>query len=115
MPAPQKPNLLPELVFGIVGPMGVNMEAICDSLTNALRAVDYSAYPIHLTKEMLKEDRYKLQRHPVEAPAPPEKNFYTDVNFKINYSAVFMVGNLFLFLHTAPRNSVSSCSKTGLN
>ena len=50
--------------------MGVNMEAICDSLTNALRAVDYSAYPIHLTKEMLKEDRYKLQRHPVEAPGP---------------------------------------------
>jgi deoxycytidylate deaminase len=86
MPSSQKTILLPELVFGIVGPMGVNMEAICDSLTNALRAVDYSAYPIHLTKEMLKEDRYKLQRHPVEAPSPSETNFYTDVNFKINYA-----------------------------
>ncbi|MHC2435136.1 hypothetical protein [Bradyrhizobium sp. USDA 4451] len=84
MPDTQKVSHLPELVFGIVGPMGVNMETICDSLANALRAVNYSAHPIHLTKEMLKEDRYKLQKNPV--PQPTERNFYTDVNFKINYA-----------------------------
>jgi deoxycytidylate deaminase len=84
MPAAPKTKLLPELVFGIVGPMGVNIEAICDSLANALRAVNYVAHPIHLTQEMLKPDRYKLQKHPVEPPL--EKNFYTDVTFKINYA-----------------------------
>lgn len=81
--ATDKPAL-PELVFGIVGPIGVNIDAICDSLTTALRAVSYDAYPIHLTKEMLKEHRYQLQRYPVDEPQ--ERNFYTDVSFKISYA-----------------------------
>jgi len=78
MSTSKKPPSLPELVFGIVGPMGVDMDSICDSLANALRAVNYNAHPIHLTKEMLKPDRYKLQKHPVAPPS--DKNFYNDVN-----------------------------------
>jgi deoxycytidylate deaminase len=84
MSTTKNPPSLPELVFGIVGPMGVDMDSICDSLANALRAVNYDAHPIHLTKEMLKPDRYKLQKHPVTLPS--DKNFYNDVNFKINYA-----------------------------
>lgn len=71
----------PELVFGIVGPMGVDIQAICDSLTVALHTVGYGAEIIHLTKEM---EGYKLQKHPVERPRSTD--FYTDVNFKINYA-----------------------------
>ncbi len=79
-----KPTSSPELVFGIVGPIGVNMDAICDSLTAALRAVAYNAYPIHLTKEMLKEHQYSLENFPVQEP--PERNFYTEVMYKIAYA-----------------------------
>jgi hypothetical protein len=84
MSSVQKPPLLPELVFGIVGPIGVNMDAICDSLTAALRAVGYTSHPIHITKEMLKEHQYQLQKFPVDAPS--DRNFYTDVSFKIAYA-----------------------------
>jgi deoxycytidylate deaminase len=74
----------PELMFGIVGPMGVDIQAISDSLTSALHAVGYKSFTIHITKEMLREERYKLQKHPV--PAPTLTDFYTDVNFKINHA-----------------------------
>src|SRR5262245_30540319 len=79
-----KTTPLPELVFGIVGPIGVNMDAICDSLTAALRAVSYEPFPIHLTKEMLKPHQYQLQRFPVESPS--ERNFFTEVTYKIGYA-----------------------------
>jgi cytidine deaminase len=70
----------PELFFGIAGPIGVNIEAICDSLANALRLVRYDSAQVHLTKEML---AYPL-------PVPPKKasedNFYTEVILKIKYA-----------------------------
>ncbi|MGJ4957200.1 anti-phage dCTP deaminase [Bradyrhizobium sp. HKCCYLRH2015] len=74
----------PELVFGIVGPMGVDIQAICDSLIVALHAVEYTSTVIHITKEMLRKDRYTLQNFPVHAPATTD--FYSDVNFKISYA-----------------------------
>ncbi|MCA1458853.1 hypothetical protein I6F35_37955 [Bradyrhizobium sp. BRP22] len=49
-----------------------------------MRAVEYASHTIHITKEMLREDRYRLQKHPVEQPI--SKDFYSDVNFKINYA-----------------------------
>jgi deoxycytidylate deaminase len=76
--------MLPELVFGVIGPMGVNVEAICETLGSSLRDFGYDPRTIHLTKEMLREERYRLQRFPVQTPE--EKNFYTEVNFKINYA-----------------------------
>ncbi|WP_247497169.1 anti-phage dCTP deaminase [Bradyrhizobium sp. 149] len=84
MPSASRKKLLPELVFGLVGPMGVNVEAICDTLASALRAVGYEPHTVHLTKEMLRGERYKLQRYPVQIPI--DKDFYSDVNFKINYA-----------------------------
>ncbi|MCK1547014.1 hypothetical protein IVA87_12975 [Bradyrhizobium sp. 147] len=51
------------------GPHGVNIDAIRDSLTAALRALSYEAFPIHLTKEMLKAHQYQLQKFPVEDPS----------------------------------------------
>ncbi|MDE2068551.1 MAG: deoxycytidylate deaminase [Bradyrhizobium sp.] len=84
MANPRQPKQFPELIFGIVGPMGVDIQAICDSLGAALHSVGYSAKIIHLTAEMLRAERYKLQKYPVVPPIT--KDFYTDVNFKINYA-----------------------------
>jgi cytidine deaminase len=71
---------LPELMFAIAGPVGVDIESICDSLSNALREVRYQSQIIHLTKEMMK----------YEPPANPSKdsetNFYTDIIYKIKYA-----------------------------
>jgi deoxycytidylate deaminase len=77
-------KVFPELVFGIVGPMGIDLQAICNSLASALHAVGYTQHIIHLTKEMLREERYTLQKHPV--PVPTTTDFYTDVDFKIKYA-----------------------------
>ena len=60
------------------------MDAICDSLSVALRAVSYRAHPIHLTKEMLKAHQYQLQKFPVDEPQ--ERNFHTEVTYKIGYA-----------------------------
>ena len=42
---------LPDLVFGLAGPLGVNLEIVSDSLRQALAAVNYKAFPLKLTKE----------------------------------------------------------------
>jgi deoxycytidylate deaminase len=39
----------PELIFGIVGPIGVNMDNVITSLESALAAVSYNCVKIHLT------------------------------------------------------------------
>ena len=70
----------PELMFGIAGPIGVDIESICDSLSNALRAVRYNSETIHLTKEMMK---YGLPNKPVKSIA---SDFYTDIRYKIKYA-----------------------------
>jgi hypothetical protein len=70
----------PELVFGIAGPIGVDIPAICASLTDALRSVRYEAHVIHLTEEMMTyRPRKRIAR-------PSERDFYTEVNFKIKYA-----------------------------
>jgi cytidine deaminase len=42
----------PELVFGLAGPLGVDLDALSDSLTQSLRSVGYHAVSIKLTDEM---------------------------------------------------------------
>lgn len=53
MPVVPDSSPLPELVFAIAGPIGVDIDAICASLTDALRSVRYDAQIIHLTEEMM--------------------------------------------------------------
>ena len=43
------PAHYPELVFGLVGPIGVDMNSVQDALREALKAVDYTGHVIHLT------------------------------------------------------------------
>ena len=70
----------PELIFAIAGPIGVHVDSICDSLSNALRDVRYRTEPIHLTTEMMSYE-------PSDQPEKPsELNFYTEINYKIKYA-----------------------------
>ncbi|WOK19419.1 MULTISPECIES: anti-phage dCTP deaminase [Rhodopseudomonas] len=50
----------PELVFGIVGPIGVDMDAVVEALCESLRAVNYSPEPIHLT-DLIRDKRIKVK------------------------------------------------------
>src|SRR5687767_15150336 len=70
----------PELIFGVAGPIGVDIESICDSLSNALRVVRYQSETIHLTREMM---NYEPSNKP---PKTSERNFYTDIIYKIKYA-----------------------------
>lgn len=50
-----KPNATvdnPELVIGLVGPIGVDLDAVIDHLQNALADVDYKSRVIHITSVM---------------------------------------------------------------
>ena len=44
----------PELVFGLVGPIGVNMDLVQERLSSLLRGVGYRSEILHLTKLMPK-------------------------------------------------------------
>ncbi len=68
----------PELVFGIAGPIGVDMDEITESLTNALKGVQYAAQPIKLTSEM--------RAIPTGVPEPINNDLFTDINFKMDYA-----------------------------
>ena len=74
----------PELIFGIAGPIGVDISAICDSLQSALQAVRYESEIIHLTKEMMID---------VTLTSPPKQpsatDFFSEVNYKIQYANEF--------------------------
>jgi deoxycytidylate deaminase len=50
----------PELVFGLVGPIGVNMDSVQERLAEALRHVGYGSTIIHITKILKK---YETESH----------------------------------------------------
>lgn len=68
----------PELIFGIAGPIGVDMDEITDSLENALKSVRYDAHIIKLTSVM--------KDYTVEVEEPSEKDLYTEINYKMDYA-----------------------------
>jgi deoxycytidylate deaminase len=49
----------PELIFGIVGPIGVDMDAVVDGLCKSLKGVGYDPDPIHLT-DLIRDKRIKV-------------------------------------------------------
>jgi deoxycytidylate deaminase len=51
----------PELVFGIVGPIGVDIDAVMEGLSNALKDVEYRPISIHLT-ELIEDRGIKVKR-----------------------------------------------------
>lgn len=67
MPDPARPAQSTEMVFGLAGPIGVDIDAIVDTLGQALQAVDYRPQSIRLTREMAAY---------TSAPAADEADFY---------------------------------------
>jgi len=51
----------PELVFGIVGPIGVDLDAVMEALSRALKDVGYQLNPIHLT-DLIEDRRIRVKR-----------------------------------------------------
>src|SRR5262245_38137369 len=46
----------PELIFGLVGPIGVDLEAVTDALTAALKEMNYATLSIRITSLMREVD-----------------------------------------------------------
>lgn len=68
----------PELVIGIAGPIGVDVDAITDSTTVALRGVGYRAIQIKLTEEMAKIEA-QIERL-------GDHDFYSETKYKMDYA-----------------------------
>jgi cytidine deaminase len=52
MSAIPDPVVFPELIFGIAGPIGVDIDGISKAIVESLDVVRYRAVPIKLTDEM---------------------------------------------------------------
>jgi deoxycytidylate deaminase len=51
----------PELIFGLVGPIGVDLESVTDALTDALKEVGYEACNLRIT-ELMREVKVGLDQ-----------------------------------------------------
>jgi cytidine deaminase len=68
----------PELIFGIAGPIGVDIDAITESLDSALRAVHYTSSTIKLTTEM--------RNYGGVAASASETDFHQEMISKIEFA-----------------------------
>ena len=68
----------PELIFGLAGPIGVDMDELTDSLTNALKSVRYDAYLIKVTSLMM--------GYETDVPKPLDPGYFLDINYKMDHA-----------------------------
>jgi cytidine deaminase len=68
----------PELIIGIAGPIGVDIDEITTSLENALKAVGYSSVSVRLTTEMMD--------FRADVPPPRKTDFFSEIKFKMDYA-----------------------------
>ena len=68
----------PELVIGIAGALGVAIEDIVASLSDALSSVSYQSVMIHVTKEISEEV--------TNLPRPAGTDFLTEANYKMDHA-----------------------------
>lgn len=69
----------PELVIGLAGPIGVDVDTICDAVADALRAVSYDSATIKLTDE-IKDLSSTIAK-------PTRKNFHALMKFKMDHAS----------------------------
>lgn len=69
----------PELVFGIAGPLGVDIDAISTALSEALHSVDYKAIPIRLTAEIA-EVASSVRK-------PIRQDYYSILKYKMDHTS----------------------------
>jgi len=101
----------PELVFGLVGPLGVDMDSVQDALAAALRQVEYEPIIIHLTKEIGKGIE-------ISGGTPAEANTYNEKILTINDLRTKThredILSLFAVLQITKRRSEINIEKHGL-
>ncbi|MEP9372638.1 anti-phage dCTP deaminase [Mesorhizobium sp. KR1-2] len=68
----------PELVFGLAGPLGVDLDALSDSLSHSLRSVGYQAVSIKLTEEM--------RAYTADIPLPQSGAYHDQIAAKMDYA-----------------------------
>lgn len=68
----------PELVIGIAGPIGIDIDALSDELTRALGLVSYRSSVIHVTKLM--------STFPKCGASAKGKDFFSQMNFKMDHA-----------------------------
>lgn len=69
----------PELIIGVAGPIGIDIDTICESISDALRTVSYESATIKLTEE--------IQDISSTVKKPSRKNFYNTMNFKMDHAS----------------------------
>lgn len=76
-----EPNAIahPELVFGIAGPIGIDIDAISQTLTNALQAVDYKTINIRITDEIKDE--------PTDRPKSGTSDYESLMSYKMDHAS----------------------------
>ena len=68
----------PELIFGLVGPIGTDVGSVESVLRDELMAVGYDARTIKVTDEMM--------AFSVPLARSTDSNYYTDTKYKIDYA-----------------------------
>jgi deoxycytidylate deaminase len=68
----------PELVIGIAGAIGVDIDAISDEISKALGDVGYGTIPIRVTEEMM--------RYPADGVSKQGTDFFNAMMFKMDYA-----------------------------
>src|SRR6185312_6970444 len=68
----------PELIFGLAGPLGVDLDALSDSLTQSLRSVGYQSVNVKLTDEM--------KSYKVAVPGPISRAYHSQIAHKMDFA-----------------------------
>lgn len=68
----------PELVIGIAGPIGIDIEALADEIARALKDVNYTSHSIRVTQEMT--------RFPAPGVAQHGADYFNTMMFKMDYA-----------------------------
>ncbi|WP_245656642.1 anti-phage dCTP deaminase [Novosphingobium naphthalenivorans] len=107
MPDEPNPIVYPELIFGIAGPIGIDIDAISNTLTEALQAVDYSTVPIRITDE--------IKGEPTEVAQTSTSDYEATMAYKMDHASAVCrrynaADTLMRFAIRAIRQSRASCS-----
>lgn len=68
----------PELIFGIAGPIGIDIDAIAEEIERALDDVDYVSHVVRVTDEMMK--------YPAAGVAAGGPDHFNSMMFKMDYA-----------------------------
>lgn len=69
----------PELVIGVAGPLGIDIEEINLTLESCLAAVQYTAVPIRITRE--------IENEVTNIPRPDQSDFGADIEYKMSHAS----------------------------